>query len=465
MLLRQVDDFAVSAKDATTCSTVIKEIGTHLQVPLNDLGLIKKFNGVNILQSRYFIKLSCEDYLTKILEAHAWTTLSASNLPVPMRSDSVYQCQLETAVRPQTEMEQQIIQRQNGFSYRMATGELIYALVMARPEISFATTKLTQYGSNPALLHYQAVKTAFAYLNNALDDGLIYWRQHPRMDLPDHPLPIPRSTTHDHLPYPQHPRNAPLTYADSDWGLDSTHRRSVSGFIIMLAGAAVVYKTHYQRAIALSSTEAEFVAASDAGKMTLYVRSLLHDLLGFQQHHPTTLKTDNMGAHHMVSAGAPTKRTRHVDIRYFALLQWADSGQLRTEPIPTAHNVSDSFTKATERIKFHQHADIYMGRRPPSYVVHTLHQPHNSKTAIHSVRHAPLKEVAPHPLLPRRSRPPLHHLDMEEVSALYHPLLYRAICTATPLTVQSMGGGERATVVVVLYHFSRNYTIRLLLEL
>ena len=225
----------------------------------------------------------------------------------------------------------------------MATGELIYALVTARPEISFATTKLTQYGSNPALLHYQAVKTVFAYLNNTLDDGLIYWRQHPRMDLPDHPLPTPRSSSHDHLPYPRHQRHAPLTYADSDWGSDSTHRRSVSGFMIMLAGAAVVYKTHYQRAIALSSTEAEFVAASDAGKMTLYVRSLLHDL-GFQQHHPTTLKMDNMGAHHMVSAGAPTKRTRHVDIRYFALLQWADSGQLRTEPIPTAHNVSDSFT-------------------------------------------------------------------------------------------------------------------------
>ena len=209
MLLRQVDDFAVSAQDEATCSAIIKEIGKYLQVPLNDLGLIKKFNGVNILQSRHYIKVSCEDYLTKILETHAWTNLMAANLPVPMRSDTVYQRQLETAIRPETNSDQQHMQRQMGFSYRMATGELIYALVTARPEVSFAITKLTQYGSNPALIHYHAVKTVFAYLNNTLEDGLIYWRKHPRMDLPDHALPRPRSNVQDYLPRPQHQPTTP----------------------------------------------------------------------------------------------------------------------------------------------------------------------------------------------------------------------------------------------------------------
>ena len=65
----------------------------------------------------------------------------------------------------------------------------------------------------------------------------------------------------------------------------------------------------------------------------------------------------------MVSASAPTWGTRHVDIRYFALLQWAESGQLRATPIPTASNISDSLTKATGRIKFDQHADMFMGQQ------------------------------------------------------------------------------------------------------
>ena len=56
----------------------------------------------------------------------------------------------------------------------------------------------------------------------------------------------------------------------------------------------------------------------------------------------------------------------HVDIRYFTLLEWSESGQIKAEAIPTTdENLSDSMTKATGRIKFHQHADLYMGRTPP----------------------------------------------------------------------------------------------------
>ena len=160
----------------------------------------------------------------------------------------------------------------------MATGELIYALVAARPEISFATTQLTQYGSSPALIDYQAVKLIYAFLNNTKEDGLMFWRLAPCMDLPDNPFPAQRSNPQDTLPTPIMSPGTPFAYSDSDWGADSSHRRSVTGIIIMVAGAAVLYKTHYQRAVALSSTEAEFVSASDAGKVALYIRSLLQDL-------------------------------------------------------------------------------------------------------------------------------------------------------------------------------------------
>ena len=61
---------------------------------------------------------------------------------------------------------------------------------------------------------------------------------------------------------------------DSDWGGDTTHRKSVTGYVIKLAGGAVYYKTRFQDTIALSSTEAEFAAATDAGKSILYVRTI-----------------------------------------------------------------------------------------------------------------------------------------------------------------------------------------------
>ena len=107
MILRQVDDFSVSAESQAECKATIASIGSHLQVPLNDLGIIRKFNGVNILQSKWYIKISCEDYLLKILVKHQWQELKASNLPVPMKYDSKYQRELELAPRPQTPQEQQ----------------------------------------------------------------------------------------------------------------------------------------------------------------------------------------------------------------------------------------------------------------------------------------------------------------------------------------------------------------------
>jgi hypothetical protein len=370
LLLRQVDDFSVSAHDVETCKMIITAIGQFLKVPLNDLGLIRKFNGVNILQTRWYIKIYCADYLLKILENHEWLDLKASNQPIPMRSDSHYQRQLELEDRPDNSELQSSIQKQAGFPYRTAIGELIYALVIARPDISMATTKLSQYGTNPALIHYHAVKAVFAFLNNTREDGLIYWRSAPRMDLPEAPLPTPHSTSANALPPFQSDPARPIAFSDSDWGSDFSHRRSISGMIIMLSGAAIIYKTKYQKTVALSSTEAEFVSASDAGKMILYVRHLLRDL-GISLPDPTQLYVDNTGAVFMIEAQAPTKRTRHVDIRHFALLDWSNAGHLTAVPIRTDLNISDSMTKATGRIKFHQHADIYMGRIPPVYLTDT----------------------------------------------------------------------------------------------
>jgi hypothetical protein len=400
MILRQVDDFSVSAPEQQACQDIIQQIGLHLTVPLNDLGIIRKFNGVNIHQTKWYIKISCEDYLLKILMQHDWLHLKASALPVPMRSDSKYQRDLETAERPTTPEAQQHIQTQAGFSFRMATGELIYALIVARMEISFAIIKLSQYSANPALIHYKALQHVFAYLNHTREDGLIYWRPRPRHDLPDIQAPVQRSLLHNSIPvYPQPPLSL-LAYSDSDWGSDTTHRRSVSGTIIILSGAAVLYSTKFQKAIALSSTEAEFVSASDAGKHALYLRSILTDL-GYTQSDPTTLLIDNTGAVFMVDAQAPTRRTRHVDIRYFALLQWSETGQVKAKSIPTASNISDSMTKPTGRIKFHQHADLFMGRTPPTYVPPEALQP-ETITCI--------QWLQPHPLA-------LHTL-----SALYNPI-------------------------------------------
>jgi hypothetical protein len=101
---------------------------------------------------------------------------------------------------------------------------VVYALIVARPEISFATTKLSQYSSNPAQCHYEATRQVFAFLANTKEDGLIYWRQEPRMDLPDVALPSLRSNPADEIDarYPG-TLTEPIAFSDSDWGSDRSH--------------------------------------------------------------------------------------------------------------------------------------------------------------------------------------------------------------------------------------------------
>lgn len=93
-----------------------------------------------------------------------------------------------------------------------------------------------------------------------------------------------------------------LAYSDSDWGSDASHRRSVTVTITLLVGAAA----KYQKAIALSSTEAKFVSASNARKTALYI-SLLSDL-GFVKYSSTRLLVDNTRAVFMLDAQVRTKQ-------------------------------------------------------------------------------------------------------------------------------------------------------------
>jgi hypothetical protein len=100
-----------------------------------------------------------------------------------------------------------------------------------------------------------------------------------------------------------------------------------------MAGGLMAYKTRLQPTVALSSTEAEFMAACDAAKMLLFIRSILWDL-GIPQHAATVIYKDNDAAMAMTNAQKPTTRTRYMDIRYFALTEWDERELFWRESTP-----------------------------------------------------------------------------------------------------------------------------------
>lgn len=213
-----------------------------------------------------------------------------------MSENSEYQQKPETA-EPLTDSERKKYEEQQGFTYRQAIGELIYALVTCRPDIAFAVINLSQYSTTPAEIHYDAIKRIFVYLHQTLDKGIYFWRKSPRLDLPIGTLPQTQHVNNYERTATKLQQLIDVFYSavDSDFAGETTHRKSVSGICIKLAGGVIFYKTKYQHTIvALSSTEAEFNTAVEAGKHILNIRSVVEEI-GINQSDATILYEDNQG--------------------------------------------------------------------------------------------------------------------------------------------------------------------------
>ena len=244
-------------------------------------------------------------------------------------------------------------------------------MVTCRPDISYAVIKLSQYSTKPSQIHFEAIKHIYTYLYTTKEEGITYWRTHPRIDLPEHPPPnLPNDDNYDYHECKERHIKSPTTLnaaVDSDYAGDQTHRKSVTGISLQLAGGTILYKTKFQDTIALSSTEAEFTAAAEAGKFIKYVRSIL-DEIGLDQKHATILYEDNQGALLLANAQQPTKRTRHMDIKHFALQEWCERDYIILHKIHTTHNWADVLTKAQSKTLFHRHMTHIMGKLKPHYV-------------------------------------------------------------------------------------------------
>jgi hypothetical protein len=152
--------------------------------------------------------------------------------------------------------------------------------------------------------------------------------------------------------------------SDANWASCVRTRRSFTGSLIKLAGAAVAYKTQLQDTVATSSTESEFMAAYEVGKMLLYVRSILWDL-DVPQEAASRLYKDVCTA--MANAQKPTSCTCHMDIRYHVLCEWVERDLIVLERVDTTINEADHFTKLLSWVLFHRHINYIMGHVPPEY--------------------------------------------------------------------------------------------------
>ncbi|KAL7525100.1 hypothetical protein ACHAWF_001213, partial [Thalassiosira exigua] len=219
---RQVDDSEVAARTERTAIIIFDLIEEALTFPLKRMGLVTMFNGLDILQTRYFIKVSCETYINKISEGHIATwmrTRDIPNRPTPLpMAPTFLRAYLGAKGNPNAK-HQEALAKEMGFEYRSNIGQLIYPYITCRPDIAFATE------------HFHGVCHTLKYLYATKDHVIYFWHPQANMLLPDVPPPRINSNLHDLL-HDGRPTHGPLeaaTWVDSDWAGCLQTRRSFEG--------------------------------------------------------------------------------------------------------------------------------------------------------------------------------------------------------------------------------------------
>ena len=154
--------------------------------------------------------------------------------------------------------------------YQSIIGSLLYLTLGTRPDIAYAVIKLSQYSVNLSKLHMNAARHVMKYLAGSTKYKLTFNGKSAE--------------------------SAPIAFTDSDWASDEDNRRSQTGYFIKIADAVVVWNSHKQTTIALSSTEAEYMALCDCCKQVIWVQNLFNELGVKFVKHTTSIVGDNQGS-------------------------------------------------------------------------------------------------------------------------------------------------------------------------
>lgn len=216
--------------------------------------------------------------------------------------------------------------------YQQKIGSINYAAIATRPDIAKCSSHLATFMLNPGPHHFDAVNRVIAYLNYTQKVGIQYSAH-----------AITSSTASDCF----------MTASDAALG-DHPDRHSSEGYLATLYGGPVDWKASKQHTVTTSSTEAEFLAISEAGKTLQWWRRLFASI-GFDPEHHLSIKCDNMQTIRILCKDDPTIQTklRHVDIHQHWLRQETQSKRILIDWIPTSLMPADGLTKTLTGQRFH----------------------------------------------------------------------------------------------------------------
>ena len=292
-------------------SSVIDDFKAEMtrEFDMTNLGSLCSYLGIEVKQSKDFIFLSQTAYAQKVLQHAKLGQCNSAITP------------LESQVKFLSEEGRSTV---NSTTYHSLIGILRY-LTHTRPDILFAVGILSRNMENPNQEHYIGVKRVLRYLKGTENYGLFYKKGVLRGEL--------------------------IGYSDSDFAGDSTDRKSTSGHIFFLGGMSVSWSSQKQSIVALSSCEAEYIAATSATCQAVWMSRLLGELMRTEAM-KVKLLVENQSAITLSKNPVHHNRTKHIDTRYHFVRQCVEEKKIEVEFVRSEDQLADIFTKALGKAKF-----------------------------------------------------------------------------------------------------------------
>ncbi|KAJ9542108.1 LOW QUALITY PROTEIN: hypothetical protein OSB04_028614 [Centaurea solstitialis] len=303
-LVLYVDDILLIGNDVLTLQSAKNWLSKCFQ--MKDLGEAAYILGIKMYRNRSkrLIGLSQSTYIDKILKKFRMDESKKGF--IPMQHGIVLS-------KTQCPISSQDQDKMKSIPYASAIGSIMYAMLCTRPDVAYSVSVTSRYQQNPGEPHWVAVKNILKYLRRTKDMFLVFGGSEDEISV--------------------------TGYSDAR-------------YVFTLNGGAISWKSSKQDTIANSTTEAEYIAASDAAKEAVWLRNFLSDLrVVASVSRPIDIFCDNSGAVAQAKEPREHHTSRHLLRKYHLIREIIGRGDVRICKIPTEENVADPLTKPLARVK------------------------------------------------------------------------------------------------------------------
>ncbi|KAK2428718.1 putative mitochondrial protein [Trifolium repens] len=300
-----VDDIVFGGMSNTMVQHFVKQMQSEFEMSL--VGELTYFLGLQIKQMEDTIFISQSKYARNIIKKFGMDNATHKRTPAPTHL--------------------KLTKDEKGISvdqslYRSMIGSLLY-LTASRPDITYAVEVCARYQADPKVSHLTQVKRILKYVNGTSDYGIMY----------------------------SHCENSTLYgYCDADWARSADDRKSTSGGCFFLGTNLISWFSKKQNCVALSTAEAEYIAAGSSCSQLVWMKQMLKEYDVEQD--ALTLYCDIMSAINILKNPVQHSKTKHIDIRHHYIRDLVENKIVILEHVGTKEQIADIFTKALDTVQF-----------------------------------------------------------------------------------------------------------------